>query len=132
MRTITLILSLCALPVSAQTALTAEQFEARVEGKTLDFGYNGETPYGLERYLPDRRVLWSWGDNTCEPGKWYENDGEICFVYEFDPTPQCWTYYDMDGRLMAVFMNDIDTATGTVVYELSPVARELICDNFGM
>ncbi len=119
---------LAALPAEAQTALTPEQFEQLVEGRTLDFGYDGQKPYGLERYMPGRKVFWSWGGTTCEPGYWYPEDGNICFKYDFDPVAQCWRYFQSDGKLLAVFMNDDE---GTAVYELQPVGRDLVCDNFG-
>ncbi len=123
------ILCLLAHPAFAQSGLSAKDFEARVLGRTLDFGFQGQDPYGIERYLPDRRVLWSWGDGQCETGEWYVEGDNICFVYDFDPTPQCWRYFETSGRMMAVFMND---GEDSAVYELTPVKRELICNNFGM
>ena len=120
---------LIASPAIAQTALSADEFEALVTGRTLDFGYLGEQPYGLERYLPNRQVVWSWGDNLCEQGNWYEQAGNICFEYDSDVVPQCWRYFKDGDRLIGTFMNA--DADPDAIYELTPVKRELVCDNFG-
>ena len=130
-RLASLLLILSATTAAAQMALTAEEFEDRVTGRTLDFGYDGQTPYGLERYMANRKVLWSWGDGTCQAGRWYEEEGNICFVYDHEPRPQCWRYFDVDGGIMAIFMNE-GAAGGTVVYEMAETDREMICGNLGV
>ncbi len=47
---------LTALPALAAEPMSATDFESYVTGKTLYFGLNGEA-YGVEKYLPDRKVL---------------------------------------------------------------------------
>ena len=39
--------------------MSAEAFENYTKGKTLFYGNGGEA-YGVERYLDDRRVVWSF------------------------------------------------------------------------
>ncbi|MDZ4135335.1 MAG: hypothetical protein U1D06_07030 [Paracoccaceae bacterium] len=107
----------------AQTQLSAEDFEAYATGKTLTYAIGGQV-YGTEQYLPGRRVLWAFSGDTCRKGRWYEDAGKICFVYEHDSTPQCWTFQQGDDGLRARFTQDPASA------ELSEVAQTpepLIC-----
>ncbi|MCU0899418.1 MAG: hypothetical protein MUC82_02860 [Cypionkella sp.] len=96
--------------------LTGAEFEAYTTGKTLTFSQSGEI-YGAEEYLPGRKVRWAFTGDICRDGSWYEDAGNICFVYEHDPTAQCWTFWREDGRLTGLF---IGNAPGT---ELSEVAQ---------
>lgn len=109
---------------SAQDALSGAEFEAYVEGKTLY--YSGVVDnYGIEQYLPGRRVIWRVLENDCQYGKWYENEvGHICFVYEEDPTPKCWTFWKENDALAARFEND---PQGTELYEVRQTNDPLIC-----
>lgn len=93
------------LPALAQTPLgqpplTAEQFEAHVTGKTVTYSQFGQ-PFGIEEYLPGRQVRWSVAENRCQYGFWYPREDQICFVYEDDPTPHCWTFRIEGGALRA-------------------------------
>ena len=61
-----------ALSVAADTEgpalepLSAEAFEAYTTGKTLTYATRGaSTPYGVEEYLPGRRVVWSFVGGEC-------------------------------------------------------------------
>ncbi|ETX27575.1 hypothetical protein [Roseivivax isoporae] len=108
---------------TAQEAMTAAEFEAYVTGKTLYFGENGEA-YGVETYLEDRRVRWSFLDGDCKDGIWYEDAGNICFVYEDNPVPQCWSFFRAEGGLRAVFENDPGQ---TVLYEARQDDAPMIC-----
>lgn len=92
-----------ALPAGAETLLDGAGFEARVTGQTLAFSAGGQ-PYGYEQYLPGRRVLWAFAGGECRAGRWFEPEaGRICFVYEHDPEPQCWAFFDDEGRIRARF-----------------------------
>lgn len=105
---LTLLLSLTlAAPLAAQerTPLGAEEFQNRVEGRTLTYESQGQ-PYGKERYGRDRQVTWSFLDGRCLNGTWYPNAGAICFAYEDGTGPECWRFYDEGGRLSAEFIND--------------------------
>ncbi len=89
----------------AQVPLGAAEFEARVEGRTLTYSYGGE-PFGTEQYFPNRRVAWAFTGGACVYGRWYAQGASICFVYDNDPDPQCWQFFDEGGRLLARFMGD--------------------------
>lgn len=119
---------LVAILFVAQAAVGAEPmngaaFDAYTKGKTLFYGQNGQ-PYGAEVYLDDRRVKWSFLDGQCKEGFWYEEAGQICFVYEDNPTPQCWAFTTEAGKLTARFEN---LPGATELYEAEDVGEEMIC-----
>ncbi|MEN9062155.1 MULTISPECIES: hypothetical protein [Ponticoccus] len=123
-QTLALVLScLMALPAMAAEPMSASDFESYVTGKTLYYGESGQ-PYGVEEYLPDRQVRWSFLDGQCKDGFWYENAGQICFVYEDNPDPQCWSFYRNGGSLRAVFENDL---TSTTLYEAQQDDKPMLC-----
>lgn len=96
-----------AVPVTAQTPMSAAEFEAFVEGRTLFYSDRG-ADFGAEEYLPGRRVRWTYLDGECTDGRWYEAGELICFVYEDIPDPQCWTFFMQDDGIAARFENDPD------------------------
>ena len=120
-----IILALCGLafPAFASNPMSAHEFETYVTGKTLYFGLAG-TPYGAEEYLPGRTVRWSFLDGNCKEGRWYEEAGEICFVYEDAPVPQCWSFYQEEGKLRAVFQSD---PAAPVLYEAEEQEDPMLC-----
>ncbi|MFD2738475.1 hypothetical protein ACFSUD_02735 [Sulfitobacter aestuarii] len=110
-------------PVNAGEPMTAAEFDAYTVGKTLFYGRNGEI-YGAEVYHEDRRVEWSFLDGECKQGEWYEDAGLICFVYEDNPDPQCWSFRAEPGGLIARFEND---PAATELYEADELGREMLC-----
>jgi hypothetical protein len=54
-----------ALPVLAEGPVTADQFEAHVTGKTLTYARGGAI-FGIEQYLPGRKVRWQFTADTCQ------------------------------------------------------------------
>ncbi|RYG90899.1 hypothetical protein EU803_12985 [Loktanella sp. IMCC34160] len=122
-------LLLFGVPAAAQTALTAEEFEAISEGETFYFGVEGDGIYGMETYYPDRRVIWTFLDGRCEEGIWYDDAGNICFSYGFDPEPQCWRMFKVDEGLMAVFMNRPESDT---LYTVTPAPNAVVCQGPGV
>ncbi|MBN7787364.1 hypothetical protein JYP51_20740 [Ponticoccus gilvus] len=123
-QTLALVLScLTALPAMAAEPMSASDFESYVTGKTLYYGESGQS-YGVEEYLPDRQVRWSFLDGQCKDGFWYEDAGQICFVYEDNPDPQCWSFYREGGSLRAVFEND---PTSTTLYEAQQDDKPMLC-----
>jgi hypothetical protein len=133
MRTLFLLLVL-ASPAAAQEAVTAEEFEALVTGRTLTYGAPGEAPYGIEHYFPNRRVTWAWvGTNECLEGDWYAEeraDGPaICFTYQDDLAPQCWRFFREGDGLRAEFLED---GGATVLYELLEKEGGLVCGGVGV
>ena len=89
MRVAVLLLALAA-PALAEAPLTAEEFDALTQGRTMTWAEFGQV-YGVEQYLPDRRVRWTVVGDDCKLGHWYPEGAMICFRYEDDSEPDCWT-----------------------------------------
>jgi len=107
----------------AESPVGAEEFDKYTRGKTLFYGFAGE-PYGVERYFPGRRVIWSFLDGRCLEGHWYQEADQICFIYEDRPNPECWHFTLGDGGLIARLEGD---AISTELYEGSDIGAEMIC-----
>lgn len=120
---LSLLLSLTPIAAGAGSALTAEEFDRYTRGRTLFYGFAGE-PYGVERYLPGQRVIWSFLDGKCLEGHWYQVADQICFVYQDNPAPECWQFTLDDGGLVARLQGD---AIPTELYEGRDVGAEMIC-----
>ncbi|OSP56867.1 hypothetical protein [Pseudoruegeria sp. SK021] len=109
-----------------QSPMTAKEFDAYTAGKTLYFAQDGVN-YGIEAYLSDRRVQWSFLDDQCIDGRWYPDGPAICFVYE-DTTwtaPQCWLFFRNGAGLTAQFFDQ--DGPGTTLYETRQSAEPLRC-----
>ena len=111
------------VPSLAHAAMTADEFDAYTKGKTFIYGAGG-APYGVEQYLDNRRVRWSFVEGECQEGEWYEEDGLICFVYDTEPDPQCWSFEAGPNGLIARFEND---PTEVELYEAGQSDTPLIC-----
>lgn len=119
-----LTLTLAATPALAQTPLSAEAFDQFTQGKTLYYFRQGQA-YGVEQYLPNRRVIWSFLDGQCQYGTWYQSGPQICFEYEENPNgPQCWQFFLEDGQLRAVFE---DGSTGDTPYVADEAPEDMLC-----
>ncbi|WP_341366507.1 hypothetical protein [Yoonia sp. BS5-3] len=94
-------------PLAAQDALSAADFEAYAQGKTLGYRRQSNTFYGTERYMQNRRVLWTTIDGRCTTGVWYESKGQICFRYDDDATPTCWQFHTESENLIGYFDNNL-------------------------
>ncbi|KIT17708.1 hypothetical protein [Jannaschia aquimarina] len=97
MRRLTLALSLVIAggPAFAERTVSGAEFERMVTGKTFYFDRFGR-PFGAEQYFEDKRVIWAFEGGQCQRGIWFENrSGQICFVYDGDPAPQCWDFIEM-------------------------------------
>lgn len=103
--------------------LTADEFEAYVTGRTLTYN-SGGAAYGIEEYLSNRRVRWAFIGEDCVEGSWYEDSGLICFTYENNDIPQCWTFEQGAAGLVARFENNPDA---TALYEARQSAGPMIC-----
>ena len=117
------ILFFVASPGLADTPITADAFEAHVTGKTLTY-QQFDYIFGIEEYLSDRKVRWSTAPNECQYGIWYPQGENICFVYEDDPTPACWTFWLQNGALVALSTNG---APGEELHEVDANTRGLPC-----
>ena len=114
---------LLALPAAAQDAMTADEFEAYVTGKTLTYSAGGP-PYGVEEYRPGRTVSWRFTDSECQNGVWYPKGEDICFAYEDDPEDEkCWRFTLGPEGLVARFTSDPSDLT---LYEVEQ-GEELLC-----
>ena len=96
----------------AEAPLTAEEFGARIEGRTLVFTQHG-TVWGQERCFPGARVLWQGADGRCLEGSWRETEeGFICFSDRLGPTePQCGRFIP-EGAGMRLEMQGASAGTG--------------------
>ncbi|MBO9432859.1 hypothetical protein J7394_01500 [Ruegeria sp. R13_0] len=123
MRHLVILLALSAQTAGAQTALSGAEFDEYTRGKTLFYGFEGQV-YGVERYLPNRRVIWSFLDGQCKEGVWYQREDQICFVYEDRLDPQCWVFTRSGGGLIAQFEGD---PQATELYEAEDLGEEMVC-----
>lgn len=104
----TLVLLAGLAPVSAAEPgqpLSAEEFDAATRGRTLYYNSGGQ-PYGVEQYLPGRKVIWAFLGDDCRRGEWYPEGQDICFVYEDRSDPQCWSFFQSANGLLARFRGD--------------------------
>lgn len=107
------------------TPMTAAEFEAYTTGKTLTYARQGSTAYGVEEYLPGRRVRWAFSQDECRDGEWYVDLDLICFVYDHNPTdPQCWSFFLTATGLLAQYENEEGSAP---LYELNQSSEPLNC-----
>ena len=125
MRSLALML-LLASPAMAQDTMDAAGFEAHVTGRTITFRTPDNPSYGIERYLPGRRVMWSSFDGTCQYGVWFESKGQICFRYEGDPEHKCWLMYDEPGGMRGVYTTRLPA---TVIFEDPNRDDPLVCND---
>lgn len=114
--------ALNALPVAALAEMSAAEFDAYTKGRTLTFLNQGRA-YGVEEYFDNRRVRWSFLDGRCQEGRWYEEAGEICFVYEYEPSPQCWTFSETARGLRA----ELGGEGGLELYEAQETDEPMLC-----
>lgn len=117
------------LPPSAALAegdlpLSAEAFETFVEGRTFDtHAQTGR--YGVETFLPGRRAIWRDAEQ-CLEGRWRAESDQICFDYQGDPTPYCWTYHDRGSWLLAWL--DGDRSSPPIM--LYPAEEVVTCEGY--
>lgn len=107
----------------AQDPMTAEEFDAYATGKTLTYSQYGKI-YGTEEYLPGRRVRWQVTGDICQYGRWYEKGGLICFAYEYSQGEHCWSFWQEDGGLKALSVDDLP---GEELSEVKDATRGLTC-----
>lgn len=112
-----------AAPAQAEAPLTAEAFEAHVTGRTITY-QQYDSLFGIEEYLPDRKVRWSVSPDMCQYGSWYPEGDDICFVYEYDAVPHCWTFWLKDGALVAL---SVEGQPGQELYEVQASDTPLPC-----
>ncbi len=103
-------------PAFADTTLNAAEFDALTLGRTMTWAEFG-TVYGVEQYLPGRRVRWAVLGDDCKAGHWYAEGSAICFQYEDDPAPDCWKITLDAAGLLARYTTNPPEAEPVVVEE---------------
>lgn len=121
-------LAFAVLPAAAfaqpDPPISAQDFEAFVQGRTFDtHGQTGR--YGIETFLPSRRAIWRDADQ-CLEGTWRPEGDQICFDYQGEPFPYCWTYHSRGDWLMAWL--DGDRSTAPIM--LYPAEEVVTCEGF--
>jgi hypothetical protein len=112
-----------ALPAVAEAPMTAAEFDAYVTGKTLYYSHLG-VDYGIEQYLPGRRVIWAFLDGDCQDGTWYQRGEAICFDYEGGLEAQCWRFFRESSGIRAEFAG----ATAQIeLYEAREAEEPILC-----
>jgi hypothetical protein len=114
-------ISLLAAPALAETALTAQAFDALTLGRTMTWAEYGQV-YGVELYLPGRRVRWTVLGDDCKTGHWYPDGDAICFQYENDPLPDCWRITETADGLLARYTDPPRTEPVLVQETAEPMA----------
>ena len=104
-----LALGSAAMPLAAETPLTDRAFAEATTGRTFFYSRDGQS-FGAEQYLPGRRVIWAFTGDDCQKGYWYPDGSEICFVYENEPGPQCWTFTQTPDGLTGRYRGDTENA----------------------
>lgn len=113
---------LLASPALSETPLTAEDFDLLTQGRTMTWAEFGQV-YGVEQYLPGRRVRWTVLGDDCKLGHWYPEGQMICFQYEDDPEPDCWTIREAGTDLHARYAGTGPESAPVVVREtMEPLA----------
>ena len=69
-------------------------------------------------------MRWSFLDGRCQEGEWYEEAGLICFTYENQPDPQCWSFEKGPSGLIARFENE---PMQSELYEVEQSVEPLLC-----
>lgn len=105
-----------ASPALAETPLTAAEFDTLTLGRTMTWAEFG-TVYGVEQYLPGRRVRWTVLGDDCKAGHWYMDGPAICFQYEDDPLPDCWEITRSESGMLARYITNTPDAEPVVVEE---------------
>jgi hypothetical protein len=107
--TVAALLALLAQPAASagEERLDGDAFQSLSEGWTLHFEQGGLL-YGAEQYLPGRRSLWRFGTEGCQEGFWWEEQGNICFLYDDQPGAQCWVVVRRDGDIFVRMVEDAE------------------------
>jgi hypothetical protein len=101
------LLLLAALPARADEILDAAAFRTLSEGRVLSYSLDGH-PFGEEQYFHDGAVIWKPALGACEHGRLFGQGEEICFLYEGQDGPVCWTFRRDGNTITAVNSADPD------------------------
>jgi len=116
------VLFFAATPALADPALDGDAFDRLTLGQTMTWAEFGRV-YGVEQYLPDRRVRWTFAGDTCLEGSWYQDGEAICFQYGGGRKPACWVMVQTDTGLTAADTDDgPDVAPVVITATTEPLA----------
>lgn len=123
------LMALVATPAAAEGPISAEDYMRRVAGGTFTIRAPGEEPYGIEAYLPDRRVSWGYFETgLCTDGKWEEvQPGVMCYTYEGDPEASCWHYYIEPDGFFAQSVDERGKVQNDILYLIEETDLTLPC-----
>lgn len=116
-------LLLAAGPALAGPALNAEAFDRLTLGQTMTWA-DFDTVYGVEQYLPNRRVRWTFSGDSCMEGYWYPQGETICFQYEGSDQPFCWVMVHTATGLTAA---DTDDGPDAIPVVIAATTEPLAC-----
>jgi len=116
--------------IAADAPLTPDAFEAATTGRTFYYSLGSEL-YGVEQYLPGRKVIWAFTGDDCRKGEWFPNAGAICFVYEDNPDPQCWSFTQTPEGLSAHIVGDTENPP-LVAHQSSPAPMKCLGPDVGV
>ncbi len=94
---------------AADGPLVDQAFADATTGRTFFYSRAGQA-FGAEQYLPGRKVIWAFTGDDCQKGYWYPQGSEICFVYDDEPGPQCWTFEKTPDGLTGRYRGDSENA----------------------
>jgi hypothetical protein len=105
---------------SAETPMTAAEFETWSTGRTLDYFVDGSF-WGSEMHLAGRSTLDADAGGPCNAGRWYPQGDDICFVYDASPGPHCWRFLRDGGLVFAEYLNDPESPRYSVSLSDAPI-----------
>ena len=111
----------------ASPPLTAEEFDSYVTGQTITY-HQQDTLFGIEEYLPGRKVRWQEAGKGCSGGTWFARDSAICFAYTGFPRPACWVFVQTGDRVVA---HSLDDAPGEQPFQVTASDTPLDCSATG-
>jgi len=119
-------MGLSAFPAAlhAETPMSAEDFEAFFQGRTVA-AYDEAGLYEEETFLPGGKTFLRSLDR-CRKGEWWVEGRLICFTYENDPQSHCWGIYDRGS--WAIAWPDDDRRNMPLV--MKPSVSTFTCEGF--
>jgi hypothetical protein len=122
-----LVLALFPTIASAETPLTATEFQAHIGLDTISYRYSDGTR-GTADYGPDRRFLWAFEGDSCIEGTWFDRGNEICFAHADGRLSACWHFFKDGNRLRgtATFLSS-GSPLNLEIQEVSHTDQPLRC-----
>ncbi|MFT5868996.1 MAG: hypothetical protein ACI8TF_001106 [Paracoccaceae bacterium] len=109
----------------AEGPLNGGDFEDLSVGRTFQFTNQGED-FGVETYLPGRRVIWERLTGPmagiCQYGVWYEYEDNICFVYGISMRSHCWFTFETETGFTVLSADTSDVQEAATYDGVPPCA----------